>query len=96
MSSDFRHVAGMSVATSMVLGGAASAFARGVNRARAYQEACDANAIREDEIGAFRKLMSAFRKERVRAETAEARVCELEAELANVRLERLRLLRRLQ
>ena len=96
MAEGFRHVAGMSVATSMVLGGAAGAFARGVNRARSYQDAADAGAVRDDEIGAFRKLMSAFRKERVRAETAETRVRELEAELTNVRLERLRLLKRLQ
>lgn len=86
----FRQVGHMGLAAGMIIGGGAGAFQRGVNRAQAWQEACDANARRDDEVGAFRKLLSAFHVERARAETAEARVKALEAEVANLRADRVR------
>lgn len=92
----FQDVANMGIATGMLLGGAAAAYQRGVNRAVAWQNACDAEAIRQDEVGAFQKLLRAFRAERSRAETAEARVKALETELNNARMERIRLLQRRQ
>ena len=94
MSEGFGNVAHIGLATGLVIGGAAGAYARGVGRARAYQAAADAGAVRDDEVRAFDKLASAFRSERVRAETAEAKVAKLEAEIATLRAERIRMLMR--
>ncbi|KTR06883.1 hypothetical protein NS365_05465 [Aureimonas ureilytica] len=87
MASHFGHVAAMGMATGMVIGGAAGAYARGVNRARAYQAAADAGAIRDDEIRAFDKLARAYRSERARADREAARAADLEKRLADLALQ---------
>lgn len=85
--SQFKHVAGMGVATSLVIGGGAAAFSRGVARARAYQEAADAGAVRDDEIKAFDMLTRSFHAERARANKEKARADRLQKELDALRLE---------
>ncbi|KQQ90991.1 hypothetical protein [Aureimonas sp. Leaf324] len=88
----FRQVGHMGLATGMLIGGAAGAFQRGVNRAQAWQDACDANARRDDEVAGFNQLAVAYRSERARADREKARADILEKRLADMALENARLL----